>query len=134
MVREAYHRILSAFAANDIAAPRGVPTINFAPAHLRKTGSGFDLPMALALAGAAGLFPVERAANLSAMGELTLEGEDLQGVDAILSGCRGGVYPRPLRLYATTGRDQSIPYATESRLPRAAYREGHCVFITTVSA
>ena len=47
-VREAYHRVLQAFLALDLPQPRGVLTVNFAPAELRKHGSGFDLPLALA--------------------------------------------------------------------------------------
>ena len=74
VVKEAYHRIMSAFFAMGHANPRGVPTINFAPAHIRKTGSGFDLPMALALAGAAGLFSAARARTLAALGEISLDG------------------------------------------------------------
>ncbi|HIE71109.1 MAG TPA: magnesium chelatase, partial [Planctomycetes bacterium] len=52
-VREAYHRVLQAFFALDLPPPRGVTTVNFAPASMKKQGSGFDLPLALALAGAA---------------------------------------------------------------------------------
>jgi magnesium chelatase family protein len=74
VVREAYHRIMSAFSADGLERPRGSPTVNFVPAHIRKTGSGFDLPMALALAGAAGLFPPGRVTGLTALGEIALDG------------------------------------------------------------
>ncbi len=74
VVREAYHRLLTAFPADGLEPPRGCPTINFSPANLRKTGSGFDLPMALALAGAAGHYPSDRAATVTALGELGLDG------------------------------------------------------------
>jgi magnesium chelatase family protein len=74
-VREAYYRILGAFVAQGMPSPRGVPTINFTPATLRKTGSGFDLPMALGLAGAAGQF--EPPSDLAAVGEVSLSGEIL---------------------------------------------------------
>jgi len=80
-IREAYHRILGAFMAQQLPAPRGTPTINFSPANLRKTGSGFDLPMALALAGAAGQFPHRR--RLAAFGELSLRGEILPARGAV---------------------------------------------------
>jgi magnesium chelatase family protein len=76
-VREAYHRVLQAFVALDLPSPRGVTTVNFAPAALRKHGSGFDLPLALALAGAAGLYPLARARGLFAFGELSLRGQVL---------------------------------------------------------
>ncbi|MBL9079864.1 MAG: YifB family Mg chelatase-like AAA ATPase [Planctomycetes bacterium] len=76
-VREAYHRVLQAFFALGLPQPRGVTTVNFAPAALRKHGSGFDLPLALALAGAAGLYAPERAARLFAFGEIGLRGQIL---------------------------------------------------------
>src|SRR5262247_4306310 len=73
-VREAYHRVLNAFFALGLPSPRGVTTVNFAPAAVRKHGSGFDLPLALALAGAGGLFAPERAHGLCAYGEVSLRG------------------------------------------------------------
>lgn len=82
-VREAYHRVLQAFLALDLPQPRGVTTVNFAPAALRKHGSGFDLPLALALAGAAGLFPPEAAATLFAFGEISLCGHLLPARGAV---------------------------------------------------
>ena len=82
-VREAYHRVLQAFCALELPPPRGVVTVNFAPASLRKRGSGFDLPLALALAGAAGLFDPERARGLFAFGEISLQGRVLPARGAV---------------------------------------------------
>lgn len=82
-VREAYHRVLQAFFALDLPPPRGVTTVNFAPASLKKQGSGFDLPLALALAGAAGLYPPERAEGLFAFGEISLRGDVLPARGAV---------------------------------------------------
>ncbi|MEO6595959.1 MAG: ATP-binding protein, partial [Planctomycetota bacterium] len=82
-VREAYHRVLHAFFALGLPQPRGVTTVNFAPAALRKRGSGFDLPLALALAGAGGLFPPERANGLFAFGEVSLRGRILPARGAV---------------------------------------------------
>ena len=82
-VREAYHRVLQAFFALELPQPRGVTTVNFAPASLKKHGSGFDLPLALALAGAAGLFPAERANGLFAFGEVGLRGQVLPARGAV---------------------------------------------------
>jgi magnesium chelatase family protein len=82
-VREAYHRVLQAFFALDLPQPRGVTTVNFAPAALKKQGSGFDLPLALALAGAAGLFAPARTAGLFAFGEISLRGQILPARGAV---------------------------------------------------
>lgn len=74
VVREAYHRVGRAFAASRLAPPRGSPTLNFLPASVPKSGSGFDLPMALALAGVAGHLPEGRTQGLVALGEVSMEG------------------------------------------------------------
>jgi len=82
-VREAYHRVLNAFFTLGLPSPRGVTTVNFTPASLRKHGSGFDLPLALALAGAAGLFAAERTQGLCAFGEVNLRGAVLPARGAV---------------------------------------------------
>ncbi len=66
--------MLHAFRALGLPSPRGITTINLTPASLRKSGSGFDLPLALALAGASGLLPEERTRGLCAFGEVSLAG------------------------------------------------------------
>lgn len=82
-VREAYHRVLHAFYALSLPQPRGVTTVNFAPAAIRKQGAGFDLPLAIALAGAAGMFGPERTRDLCAFGEVSLRGRLLPARGAI---------------------------------------------------
>lgn len=74
-VREALFRILGAFSSQSLPMPRGIPTISLSPASVRKTGSGFDLPMALALGGAAGMVSIPP--SLAALGEVSLGGEIL---------------------------------------------------------
>jgi magnesium chelatase family protein len=82
-VREAYHRILEAFSAQELPSPRGVPTINLWPAALPKQGTGFDLPMALALAAADAIVPPGRCEGLAAFGELSLQGRVLPATGAV---------------------------------------------------
>ncbi len=82
-VREAYHRVLDAFVAEGLPSPRGIPIINFVPAGLPKDGTGFDLPLALALAGAAGMFPLERCKGLAAYGEVSLRGRVIGAPGAV---------------------------------------------------
>lgn len=74
-VREALFRILGAFSSQDLPMPRGVPTISLTPATIRKSGSGFDLPMALALGSAGGMVTIPT--NLAALGEVSLGGDIL---------------------------------------------------------
>jgi magnesium chelatase family protein len=52
--------------------PNQAVTVNLAPAHVRKEGSGFDLPMALAILGAMGTF--KGLDNHLCAGELSLDG------------------------------------------------------------
>ncbi|MEE2888693.1 MAG: YifB family Mg chelatase-like AAA ATPase [Planctomycetota bacterium] len=74
-VREALFRILGAFSSQDLPMPRGVPTISLTPATIPKSGSGFDLPMALALGSAGGIVTIPP--SLAALGEVSLGGDIL---------------------------------------------------------
>ena len=53
-VKEAKERVLRAISNTGIDLPPRKITINLSPANLRKSGSGFDLPIALAILGAMG--------------------------------------------------------------------------------
>src|SRR5437868_12582111 len=69
-VQEAKHRIRSGVASASLEWPPDVRiTVNLAPAQLRKEGSGFDLPIALAILAAMKQIPAERLAEHAAVGE-----------------------------------------------------------------
>ena len=71
-VRESRERIKSALINSGFGYPNQAVTVNLAPAHVRKEGAGFDLPMSLAILGAMGTFQgLEK--HLS-VGELSLDG------------------------------------------------------------
>ncbi len=75
-VKESLQRIESTFKTNGFSFPRTKVVVNLAPADIKKSGTAFDLPIALGILGASGQF--ENAALLSAyvvMGELSLDGE-----------------------------------------------------------
>src|SRR5213082_2932438 len=72
-VQEAKHRIRSGIASAELKWPEHRITVNLAPAQLRKEGSGFDLPIALAILGASGQIPPERLAEHASVGELGLD-------------------------------------------------------------
>src|SRR5262249_56062073 len=65
-------------------------TVNRAPAALRKEGSGFDLPISLAVLGATRQLPPERLAEHAAVGELGLDGRvrPVAGALAVAEGAR----------------------------------------------
>jgi magnesium chelatase family protein len=65
-------------------------TVNLAPAGLRKEGSGFDLPIALAILAATRQIDPEALAGCAAVGELALDGRvrPVGGVMAAAEGAR----------------------------------------------
>jgi magnesium chelatase family protein len=74
-VREAGERVRSAVQRAGFRWPQTRVVVNLAPADLPKTGSGFDLPIALAVLVASGqLAPPERSAPPWVHGEVGLDG------------------------------------------------------------
>jgi len=71
-VRESRERIKSALMNSGFGYPNQAVTVNLAPAHVRKEGAGFDLPMALGILGAMGVF--KGVDKHLAVGELSLDG------------------------------------------------------------
>jgi magnesium chelatase family protein len=72
--QEAKERVRSGIASAELEWPLRRITVNLAPAGLRKEGSGFDLPIALAVLAASRQVPPERLAEHAALGELALDG------------------------------------------------------------
>jgi magnesium chelatase family protein len=72
--QEAKERVRSGIASAELEWPGRRVTVNLAPAGLRKEGSGFDLPIALAVLAASRQVPPERLAGHAAVGELALDG------------------------------------------------------------
>jgi len=87
-VQEAKHRIRSGVASAGLEFPNRRITVNLAPAQLRKEGSGFDLPIALAILAASRQVPPERLAQHAAVGELGLDGH-LRRVSGVLAVAEG---------------------------------------------
>ena len=89
--QEAKHRVRSGVVSAALEWPysRRI-TVNLAPAALRKEGSGFDLPIALAVLGATRQLPPERLAEHAAVGELALDGRirPVAGTLAVAEGAR----------------------------------------------
>ena len=89
--QEAKHRVRSGVvsAALDWPLNRRI-TVNLAPAALRKEGSGFDLPISLAVLGATRQLPPERLVDHAAVGELGLDGRvrPVSGTLAVAEGAR----------------------------------------------
>lgn len=82
-VREAKARIRSAIRNSGYQLPPKKVTVNLCPADVRKSGTGFDLPIALSVLAAHGLLDTEKAKHTLFTGEITLKG-DLRPVKGIL--------------------------------------------------
>lgn len=72
-VREAKDRVMAAMSVAGYRFPARTVTVNLAPADLPKSGSAYDLPIAMALLAAAGEIP-KGACQVVALGELALDG------------------------------------------------------------
>jgi len=84
-VRESRERVLAAVRNCGFEFPTRKITINLAPAHVRKEGARFDLPIAVALLLASGQIPRGRPVEEGIfVGELALDGT-LRGVRGILA-------------------------------------------------
>lgn len=73
-VKEARERVRTALKNSGFHLPPKRVTVNLSPADLRKSGSGFDFPIAIAILCALGLFPAENLKKCMLCGELSLDG------------------------------------------------------------
>lgn len=73
-VREGRDRIASALQFNGYKFPHADITVNLAPADLRKEGSSFDLPLAIAILAANGSLVSDCLHRYMLVGELSLDG------------------------------------------------------------
>ncbi len=73
-VQEARERIRSAIRQSGFEFPKTRITVNLAPADQKKTGSSFDVPIAIAILLREGLIPPESVREALFVGELGLDG------------------------------------------------------------
>jgi magnesium chelatase family protein len=76
-VREAKDRVRAAVMSSGIQFPNRTVTVNLAPAHLPKSGTDFDLPIALGVLAACREVPL--SARAVVVGELALDGSVRSG-------------------------------------------------------
>ncbi len=82
--RESQDRVRTAIKNLNLSLQPKKVTINLSPADIRKEGTGFDLPIAVAILIAHGLIPQERLEGAVLIGELGLDGS-VKGVPGILA-------------------------------------------------
>jgi magnesium chelatase family protein len=74
-VREARERVRAAIQNSGFEFPQRRIVVNLAPAHVRKVGASFDLPIACGILAASGQIPATDLARTAVFGELSLTGE-----------------------------------------------------------
>ncbi len=77
-VLEARTRVRCALKECGFEIPRLAVTVNLSPADVRKTGTAFDLPIAVGILAATGQIPTRGLSELLLLGELGLHGEVLR--------------------------------------------------------
>ncbi|MGI8951047.1 MAG: YifB family Mg chelatase-like AAA ATPase [Chitinophagaceae bacterium] len=101
-VKESMQRIESAIKTNNFYMPRTKVVVNLAPADIKKSGSAFDLPIAIGVLGATEqIEEPERLAEYVMMGELSLDGtvQPIKGalpmaIQARRDGFKGLIVPK----------------------------------------
>lgn len=73
-VKESRMRVASALSNSGFRIPRKGIVVNFAPADVRKEGSGYDLPLAVGLLAGSKVVPTSRLGSYMFVGELGLDG------------------------------------------------------------
>lgn len=94
-VREGKERIRTALHSVGVILPAKRITINLSPANIQKSGTGFDLPIAIAILQSIGVVSEEQCKNRIFVGELGLNGRILpvNGVLPIVSdGVNADIY------------------------------------------
>ncbi|MCA0376632.1 MAG: YifB family Mg chelatase-like AAA ATPase [Gemmatimonadetes bacterium] len=86
-VKESRDRVHAALVNSGFTVPPRRITVSLTPGELPKAGTGFDLPIALALLAASGQLPADALETTCALGELGLDGQ-LRAVRGVLAVAR----------------------------------------------
>ena len=119
-VKESLLRTITALQARGYKIPGRKIVINLAPADLHKSGSGYDLPIALGIIAASGQAEFRSLEDYMIMGELGLDGtvRDITGALPVADlarerGMKGCIFPIESALEAADFRDIDI-YGVET--------------------
>ncbi len=112
-IKESKERIRSAIRNSGFNFPKNKLTISLAPADIKKEGTFFDLPIALAVLAYQGLFDAELLSQFLAVGELSLDGNlrPIKGALAIADSVRGDkilLLPKENELEAALVKDAKV--------------------------
>ncbi|MEI9907127.1 MAG: magnesium chelatase domain-containing protein [Actinomycetota bacterium] len=120
-LNESRDRVRSAMVNSHEPWPNRKVTVSLSPAWLPKSGSGFDVPIAVALLAAQALVPSERIHGTVFLGEL--------GLDGSVRGIRG-VLPSLISAHKQGVERAVVPYA--NRIEAALISEMEIVAVRTL--
>lgn len=94
-IKESLRRIESAIQTTGLRMPRQKIVVNLAPADIRKEGSSYDLPIAIAILAASAQIEDKELVNYFIMGELSLDGglQPIKGALPIAIQARSAGFP-----------------------------------------
>lgn len=118
-VLEARTRVRCAMKESGFEIPRLAVTVNLSPGDVRKTGTAFDLPIAVGILAATGQIPTHGLTDLLLVGELGLSGEVLR--------------PRGTLAYLALARERGLTAAGGFDAGEAAAFGSGCVPVTRLA-
>ncbi len=74
-IRESRGRIQPALISSGYQMPKGHITASISPSYIKKSGTGFDLPIAVGMLIASGQLPVKKESRIFSSGEIKLDGK-----------------------------------------------------------
>ena len=127
-VKESRDRIKSALRTCGFHFPRGHVIVNLAPSHLTKSGSSYDLPIALAILCARDQIEISDAARTEFVGELGLFGE-IRRIDGLLS-CALACQQAQHGLYLPAANEREAALIKQGKLRIAAHLLDLCAHLS----
>ncbi len=129
-VKESRERVKAAIVNSGYWFPDDHITVNLAPANIKKSGTGFDLPVALGILSASGVISPEVLSDYLVLGELSLDGR-LRPVRGVLPvalaarqwGYRGVLVPAENSPEAAVVNDIAV-YAVENLAQSVGFLDG----------
>ena len=115
-VKEARERVTAALKFSGFDMPRGRVAVNLAPAHIKKQGTAFDLPIALSILAATDMVPLEPLKKSVFVGELALDGV-VRPIQCVL-----------LFVLAAKAAGMEMIFVPEENIPEAILVQGIKVF------
>ena len=114
-VREGKERIRTALHSIGVILPSKRITVNLSPANLRKSGTGFELPIAIGIMQSLGIVSMESCEGRVFIGELSLNG-DILPVNGVLPMLTDGIKEQITEFIIPKGNECEGTLVKEARI------------------